>query len=146
MFASIILFIYSWVLFFDRDLNLILTIIFSAFAFFMSFTLFFASKNSELLTIVKKKTLEDAARTGDIKLVKYFLEKNNVYRNTKTEIEALNIASYMGYFEIVKYIHSKAADINAKDKNGNTPLIYAATANFLDIVKYLIDTARMVLI
>ncbi|WP_457639682.1 ankyrin repeat domain-containing protein [Persephonella sp.] len=44
-----------------------------------------------------------------------------------------------GDLELVKKLISKGANVNAKDKGGNTPLHWVARNGHLEIVKYLIS-------
>jgi ankyrin repeat protein len=40
-----------------------------------------------------------------------------------------------GHLDAVKYLISKGADINARDKNRNAPLHYASENGHLEVVK-----------
>jgi len=40
---------------------------------------------------------------------------------------------------MIKYLVEKGADVNFKNKNGNTPLIVACKVSNISIVKFLID-------
>ncbi|QMV45638.1 hypothetical protein HC358_00465 [Wolbachia pipientis] len=51
----------------------------------------------------------------------------------------LHIAAENGWLNIVKYLISKGANTNAKDKYGRTPLHIAAKNGEFDMVKYLIN-------
>ena len=52
--------------------------------------------------------------------------------------ELIDIAEY-GNLEIVKNLIKQGADINAKDDDGNTVLMWSSREGHLDIVKFLID-------
>jgi hypothetical protein len=72
-----------------------------------------------------------AARDGTVEDVKYFIEEKGVSVNSKTGMNnllfnlgetALHVAALCGKIEIVKYLISKGADVNAKTEGGVTPL------------------------
>jgi len=76
-----------------------------------------------------------AARDGTVEDVKYFIEGKGVNVNVKTEMNnllfnlgetALHVAALCGKVEIVKYLISKGANVNAKTEAGVTPLHNAA--------------------
>lgn len=46
-----------------------------------------------------------------------------------------------GHLEVIKYLIGKGADVNVFDKDGCTPLVYAAHRGNLDIVRYLVDNS-----
>jgi ankyrin repeat protein len=50
----------------------------------------------------------------------------------------LNVASIAGDLDVVKAVLGKGADVNAKDHDGSTPLIYAAELGHLDLLKVLL--------
>ncbi len=54
------------------------------------------------------------------------------------ELNAIMVASYMGYEEIVNLLLEKKADLGANSKKGWSPLIFAATRNYPRIVESLI--------
>ena len=50
---------------------------------------------------------------------------------------ALHLAAAEGQFDMVKYLVSKGADVNVKDRWNNTPIVDAKTKNHQDIVDFL---------
>lgn len=52
----------------------------------------------------------------------------------------LHLSAYWGLEDIVKALLAKGADVNAKDKNGKTPLYYAKNAG---VVKVLVAKGAM---
>lgn len=92
-----------------------------------------ADKNADLLTY--------SALKGDLAKVKQLIEQQGVNVNAKyAGGTALMLASTEGHLEIVKYLISKGADINAKSDKGWTALMAASgEKGHLDVVKYLIS-------
>jgi len=73
---------------------------------------------------------------------KYYLESNIFSLNTLRKFyKNMNIFDVVGSgdLESLKKLVSGGANVEAKDKYGNTPLIYASRLGFLEIVKYLIE-------
>ena len=68
-------------------------------------------------------------------VVKYLvdnLEDKNPILNSYFKDTALHIAAIHGRIDVVKYIMSNVLDINPVDRNGDTPLHYAARGNTLN--------------
>ncbi|GFV23098.1 putative ankyrin repeat protein RF_0381 [Trichonephila clavipes] len=91
--------------------------------------------------------LHIAAENGKLNVVECLVNKGaniNAKRSGCTPLQVaadngeLDIIKYLLDKDIVKYLVSKDADINAKDKYGRTPLHFAVKSGNLDIVKYLI--------
>jgi len=51
----------------------------------------------------------------------------------------LKMASIAGQLDVVKLLIEAGADVNNKDKYGDTPLIYSSILGYLDITKILIE-------
>jgi ankyrin repeat protein len=83
--------------------------------------------------------LHDAAEAGDIKIVKYHVEKKNadINANDTKGRTALYLALSKGRLEVVKYLLDNGASTSLKD--GNTLLIIAMYSGNLDVVKYLVE-------
>jgi len=85
----------------------------------------------------------DAARFGDLSLVvdlysqysnKRVLEGRDEFQNTP-----LHLASGNGHLEVVKFLVSQGANVNALNDAGNTPLHWAALLGELQVVEYLLS-------
>jgi hypothetical protein len=91
-------------------------------------------------SIANYKTIHDAAASGDLAEVEWFLH-NGVDVNAKDEdgLTALLWAIECGQIAVVKYLVAKGADVNAKNKDDVTPLMLAACNGQLDIVEFLVS-------
>ena len=77
-----------------------------------------------------------AATCDHFEVVKYLvdnLEDKNPILNSYFKDTALHIAAIHGRIDVVKYIMSNVLDINPVDRNGDTPLHYAARGNTLNM-------------
>lgn len=84
--------------------------------------------------------LLDAARDGNLNMVKRFIEKGvNIETTDDNGWTALQIASRQGHLDIVKYLVNKGANVNREDNFSWSPLTEAAWNNHVEIVKYLVD-------
>jgi ankyrin repeat protein len=54
-------------------------------------------------------------------------------------IEAMSLASQLGRFETVKYLHANGVDVDAKGKSNDTALVEATQKGHLNIFKYLVE-------
>jgi ankyrin repeat protein len=85
--------------------------------------------------------LKTAVTNGDLTLVRSMIEGDRSLLEFKIDsiFTPLNMASYVGKTDIVKYLLEKGADINTKDREGSTPLQNAAAKGHFDIVKLLVE-------
>jgi len=83
----------------------------------------------------KFEYLHEAAHDGTIDDVKYFVEEKGV----KVEEEDLSYPAYGASVEILEYLVSKGAKVNAKDHLGSTPLHSAACSNTKEVLEYLVS-------
>ena len=68
-------------------------------------------------------SITEAAAKGDLEKVRAHLASGTDIneRSGEHDSSALHAAAYHGHLEIVKFLIEKGADINAKDKHGQTP-------------------------
>ena len=80
-----------------------------------------------------------AARNGHLQIVQYLIERQNVEKNTKGNLERtpLHYACLNDYLPIVQYLISKGANIALKDRNGDAPFILAYKNKCEDIIEYI---------
>jgi ankyrin repeat protein len=83
----------------------------------------------------------DAARNGDVIVLKYFLQAGMKPSVTDSKGETALIAGAKGgRTEVVELLLTHGADVNAKDKQfGASPLIWASISGNADTVKLLLD-------
>eukprot|EP00008_Paramoeba_atlantica_P003048 CAMPEP_0201487896 /NCGR_PEP_ID=MMETSP0151_2-20130828/16220_1 /ASSEMBLY_ACC=CAM_ASM_000257 /TAXON_ID=200890 /ORGANISM="Paramoeba atlantica, Strain 621/1 / CCAP 1560/9" /LENGTH=135 /DNA_ID=CAMNT_0047873065 /DNA_START=44 /DNA_END=451 /DNA_ORIENTATION=+ len=84
-----------------------------------------------------------AVRTGDLKGVQNSVEKegadvNMVSQDTNARTP-MHWAADFGHVEVLKYLHAKGGNINAKDAFGITPLLAAVYESHEDAVKFLVS-------
>jgi len=92
--------------------------------------------------------LHYAVNGGNWDIIKYFVEEMGVGVNEKNKekVTPLHLACENPNYKIIEYLVEKGADVNAKDKKGNTPLHYLVGREFCDlkIVKFLIKSGAKV--
>ena len=84
----------------------------------------------------------EAAGSGSVEDVKHFVEERGVDVNTICHSwgqTPLHLAGMKNTLEVVQYLVSQGADVNATDCSGDTPLYKAAEYNSVDMVKYFIS-------
>lgn len=85
--------------------------------------------------------LHIACDAGNLIILKSLVEKGDIpiEIRDKFEIQCVHIAASKNYLEIIKYLISKGADINAQDSMQNVPLGWANFSDSHDLIKYLKD-------
>ncbi|MDR2384561.1 MAG: ankyrin repeat domain-containing protein [Tannerella sp.] len=81
----------------------------------------------------------DAAKNGNVALVKELLENGDVNAARKNGVTALMSASGKGHTEVAKLLIEKGADVNATRKNGWTALMCASLKGHTEVAKLLIE-------
>ena len=84
--------------------------------------------------------IHKAATEGDMEKVQALIADDPGLIDAKDEMgrTPLHLACYGGHIELVKYLMTKGADMEAKFANGSTALFWAIPEGHLDIVKLLI--------
>ena len=84
--------------------------------------------------------LHAAVMSGNIDVVKYFIDVKNVNYNIKDDrgYNVLHIASQFGNITLVKYFLNLDININSGTKKDKTPLYLATIGNHINVVRYLI--------
>jgi ankyrin repeat protein len=86
-------------------------------------------------------TFYDAAREGDMAKVKSMLADDPSLVNSHESYLALvplHGACYGGRLEMVKFLISKGADVNARSREGSAPIVEAVAKNDVEITRYLV--------
>ena len=83
--------------------------------------------------------LHDAAKTGDLAVVKQLIETGgNVDERDVAERTPLSWAAEGGHVEVVQFLIEKGADVDARDFTDVAPLQHAVLANNLNVVELLV--------
>ena len=84
--------------------------------------------------------IHDAAKSGDLEKVKALLKDNPDLSLSKNDNDdtALHFAALKGHNDIVELLLTNKADVNAKDKDGLSPLLLAANGGYPDVVQSLL--------
>ncbi|RVE56588.1 hypothetical protein OJAV_G00222700 [Oryzias javanicus] len=86
------------------------------------------------------KELAWALKTGDLEEVKAKVKTaEDANRILDTGRKPLHVVSDYGHVDVLEYLISVGADINAKDKYGCTPLIAACGEGHFQCVKFLLE-------
>eukprot|EP01118_Nematostelium_gracile_P004823 TRINITY_DN15753_c0_g1_i1.p1 TRINITY_DN15753_c0_g1~~TRINITY_DN15753_c0_g1_i1.p1 ORF type:complete len:131 (-),score=55.92 TRINITY_DN15753_c0_g1_i1:134-526(-) len=84
-----------------------------------------------------------AIKTGDLKSVRDFVEREkfdvNMVEEGVSKRTPLHWAADFGKVEVIQYLISKGAKVNAKDNYGITPLLAAVYESHTAAVKALLD-------
>ncbi|KAI8611602.1 ankyrin repeat-containing domain protein [Chytriomyces sp. MP71] len=102
-----------------------------------------AREQEDVLRAGKVLGLSDWVRTGDLAAIECFLDNNpHVGVNDADEGSgntALHWACDSGSLDVVRFLVSKNADVNARDGEGLTPLHYAALHERRDLYNLLLE-------
>ena len=88
----------------------------------------------------KNHCIHFAAKAGHLQIVQYLIEKQNVDKDVNgcENWTPLHMACWNDQIDIIEYLLSNGADLEAKDINGQTPLHIAAYWNQYNAVSYLV--------
>eukprot|EP00029_Vermamoeba_vermiformis_P003176 TRINITY_DN13551_c0_g1_i1.p1 TRINITY_DN13551_c0_g1~~TRINITY_DN13551_c0_g1_i1.p1 ORF type:complete len:167 (-),score=52.34 TRINITY_DN13551_c0_g1_i1:61-561(-) len=89
-----------------------------------------------------KTAVGEAAKWGHLEVVKFMKEKGADLELADTAgSRPLHLAAFNGKDDVVSWlIHDAKCDINARDADGNTPLIKAASRGHISTVKLLLQS------
>lgn len=85
--------------------------------------------------------IHDAARQGDLAKVKEMLAHTPGLLHLKTESgkTPLHFAAEGGHLDVVDFLLSKGAEVDARNADDETPLHYAAGYSHMDVIKRLLE-------
>jgi len=85
--------------------------------------------------------LTEVCRYCKIKIAQFLIEKgaNIHWKGGRHNYSELHIAAYNGCNEIIELLIENGADINARNKRGETPLMYAIENGKVQTAKIFID-------
>jgi ankyrin repeat protein len=91
-------------------------------------------------TLALAHTLLDAARNGDIELLRSYLDAGAPATLTNSAGDSLlMLAAYHGHAETVQLILHHGGDANAANDRGQTPLAGAVFKGYSDVARVLLD-------
>ena len=85
-----------------------------------------------------EKALIDAAKNGNLELVRTQLASSANINAQDTNGTALMIAAYMGHNEVVEELLARGAEVNVQNSKCYTALIFAAYQGHADVVELLL--------
>ncbi len=93
------------------------------------------------LSAAEPPTIHQAARRGNLEIVKSLLQKDPSLATAKDkrQLTPLHYAVFGGHTEVVLFLIEKKADVNAGDSTGNTPFMWAVARNKEAIAELLIQ-------
>lgn len=88
--------------------------------------------NAQSLLTAKDEALMQSVWEGDLEKAELLVKKgaNVNSAEPKKKRTVLMVAAAKGQFDIVKFLHGKGADINARDSDSQTALMYASRQRF----------------
>lgn len=87
-------------------------------------------------TLDETERLQHAVSNNDFEIAKKYLEQGaNPNGSNQYDLTPLMITALNGNLEMAKLLISKGADVNVKDKNGNTALTYCSNYGYIIIAK-----------
>ncbi len=89
-----------------------------------------------------RKNLFAAAGEGHFDIVKSLVENGAVDDTAKDK--ALTVAAWYDHLEVAKFLIKNGANVNAKDRQGETPLMNPAFNGQLGVVKFLIENGASI--
>ncbi|MEX0849186.1 MAG: ankyrin repeat domain-containing protein [Candidatus Dependentiae bacterium] len=97
------------------------------------------SRTRTKMTMLTSKNLLNASENGDLKGVKWYIDKGGDLNQVNTNgLTALALAANKGHSDIVSALIKAGADLDRSNKSGHTPMVLALFAKHFDIVKQLI--------
>ncbi len=87
-------------------------------------------------------TLSKAVERGKLGYIKWFVEVEGRSIHGTYDLPLLVVAARCNHLEVVKYLVNKGAYVNAHDNYRGTALMHAAYIGSLDLIKYLVETAK----
>ncbi|TKS90635.1 Myotrophin [Collichthys lucidus] len=88
---------------------------------------------------MEDKDLMWALKNGDLEEIKAKITAEDVNRTLEGGRKPLHYAADCGHTDVVEFLISKGADVNASDKHNLTPLLTACFENHLSCVKVLLE-------
>ena len=90
------------------------------------------------------KKLHEAAKNGQITVVKSLIKKTGVNSRDNSKCTALHFAAQNGHCSVVKHLIQNGAEVNVKQEENWTPLHCAAENGHHDVVRHLIENGAEV--
>ena len=87
-----------------------------------------------------RTALHGASQEGKVEVVKLLVNKYGLDitdPDTRSGTTPLHLGAAAGHLEIVRFFHSKQANMEVKDKHGRTPLHYACQYGHTQVVQFL---------
>lgn len=95
-----------------------------------------ADKLGTRWTLDETERLQHAVSNNDVEIAKKYLEQGaNPNGSNQYDLTPLMITALNGNLEMAKLLISKGADVNVKDKNGNTALAYCSNYGYIIVAK-----------